>query len=377
MTAPGTPGEKVGAPLAHWRWPWRADHAAAIRFRSVLSSPAPVLPDDLTVSVLVAAWNEAATVEEHMSSVLSCDYPRLEYILCAGGPDGTYERARRHHRPGALVIEQTLGEGKQRALHRAYAHATGDVIYLCDADCLIDSRAMRHLLAPLLLEGEAAATGASMPFRAQLESSAYVRLQHAVQLFGDAHTPKYASALLGRNAAVRREALDRCGAFSADVKTGTDYHLGKSLLREGHRIRYVHPSRVTTRYAEEWRSFTRQQRRWLRNVVLHGARKAAWDEVASSLLTSAVGASMLTAPPGAAMLAGTRHPRLAGLVAATWSFAYGASVAAKLRYLDFARLADGVPPVSVAAVARYCLLDFAAWASPLMDYPSAAGRSRW
>jgi glycosyltransferase involved in cell wall biosynthesis len=349
----------------------------AERFRAAICAAPPALRRAPKVSVLVAAWNEADDIECHAESVLALRDSglglELEYVLVAGGSDGTYQRARRFEREGVSLLEQHAGEGKQRALRRAYARASGEIVYLTDADCLMSEAAVRRLLAPLVNDGAPAATGVSAPPRAQLDSIPLVAYQYAIQLYGDAHTPSWTAGLLGRNAAVTRAALERAGGFSADVPSGTDYHLAKALLASGSLIRHVPTSRVTTPYAATWPRYARQQRRWLRNVTLHGFRSGASDEALTSLRTTAVGAAMLAAPMGALVRPGSSG----ALIAAAWITALGLALRAKRRYLTFAHIADDVPSIPTSTLVRFTLLDFAVWATPLLDYARGARSVAW
>ncbi|HEX2513983.1 MAG TPA: glycosyltransferase family 2 protein [Chloroflexota bacterium] len=385
----GRRGEQTGWPgwgdavlgaglLAVWAYNarrWRADRALAASQRAALHAPAPPLPAAPLVSVLVAAWNEGPGIARHIESVLGLAYPHREYILCAGGTDGTLETARRYVRDGVLVLVQAPGEGKQRALRRAFERSSGSIVYLTDADCVIDDVSLERVLAPLIQDGEAAATGGSIPPPAQRQSSPFAAYQWAVQQYGLARAPAYGEGLLGRNAAVRRDALEACGAFSAPAPTGTDYHLAKALRRQGYRIRTVPHSLVVTPYASGWAGYARQQRRWLRNVVVLGAQSGARPEVRASLQTSLLGLTMLLG--GATLFSGPG----ATLPFALWCLGLAQSMGAKLRYLNFGRLLDGQGPApllrSLLLTLSYSLGEFAVWALPLLDLPFAARRRRW
>jgi hypothetical protein len=364
--------------LAVWAYNarrWRADRALAACQRAALHQPPPKLPEAPRVSVLVAAWNEGPGIARHIESVLGLAYPQREYILCAGGPDGTLEVARRYVRDGVQVLEQAPGEGKQRALRRAFERSSGTIVYLTDADCVIDDVSLERVLAPLIQDGEAAATGGSIPPPAQRRASPFAAYQWAVQQYGLARSPAYVDGLLGRNAAVRRDALEACGAFRTPAPTGTDYHLAKALRRHGYRIRSVPQSLVVTPYASGWEGYARQQRRWLRNVVLLGARAGAWPEVRASLQTSILGLAMLLG--GATLFRG----RGATLPFALWCLALAQSTGAKLRYLNFGRLLDGQGPVPLLRALllslSYSFGEFVVWTLPLLDLPFATRRRRW
>ena len=197
-----------------------------------------------------------------------------------------------------------------------------------------------------------------------------------MQQYGLARSPAYVDGLLGRNAAVRRDALEACGAFRTPAPTGTDYHLAKALRRHGYRIRSVPQSLVVTPYASGWEGYARQQRRWLRNVVVLGARAGAWPEVRASLRTSILGLAMLL---GGATLFGAH--RAATVPFALWCLALAQSTGAKLRYLNFGRLLDGQGPVPLLRALllglSYSFGEFVVWTLPLLDLPFAARRRRW
>jgi hypothetical protein len=381
-----------GGALAAQAALWRRDRTRAERFLAEGQGATTVVPSGAPgsrapkVTVLVAAWNEAGTLQRHLASVQALRYPHVEHVLCAGGQDGTYAIVSAHAagavRHPVRVAEQLPGEGKQRALRRAYTLATGDVVFLTDADCVLDDESFERTLGPILAGEEHVTSGGSRPAVEQA-GGAFVFYQWAVQQFAAAHAGRYLEALFGRNAAVRRAALDAAGAFDADVPTGTDYQLGRALRRAGFAIRHVPHSLVQTRYPETLGAYARQQRRWLRNVAVLGARSGAWDEAARTLRTSAVGAGMLAGPLLALLTGGWLFP--------LWAAAFTYSAAAKVRYALFCRAL--VAPVSgstsalgqqrapIDATARLApvvtLLEYGIWVLPLLDYLSPRRRRVW
>jgi cellulose synthase/poly-beta-1,6-N-acetylglucosamine synthase-like glycosyltransferase len=349
---------------------WRVDRALALRLHTDLAAPAPVPRRTPRVSILVAAWNEASFIERHIRSVLGLSYPNKEYILCAGGPDGTLEIARRFAGDGVVVLEQRPGEGKQRALQRAFERSTGDIVYLADADCLLADVSFHRLLEPLVDGTNAAASSSVLRPLPEQENSSFVSYQWSAQLYTCAHLPDYITGLLGMNCALRRETLEEAGAFSEHVATGTDYHLAKRLEEHGARVAHVRSGLAVTRYQESWARYARQQTRWLRNVSLHGVKFGALSEVASVLRTSFVGAAMLLLPVASLWLGPAAR--------AAWLVALAHACLSKLRYHAFARIAapDSVARPTPVLVA-YALGDFAIWAAPLLQLVVPAWRARW
>ena len=121
--------------------------------------PLDAWPELPLVSVLVAAWNEAAHINRHIESFLALRYPNKELVLCAGGNDGTLDLAYACAGPQVELLPQAPGEGKQRALARSFHQARGEVIFLTDADCELADEPFERTLWPVIGYGEQVATG--------------------------------------------------------------------------------------------------------------------------------------------------------------------------------------------------------------------------
>ena len=277
---------------------WRLDRQAAQRLNEASEATTPLRPPTEAlprVSLLIPAWNEAEHLEACLRSVLALRYPNKEAVVCAGGEDGTLYIARRFIGPGVTVMEQLSGEGKQPALQRCFEHSSGEIIFLTDADCRLEDDCFERTLAPIVNGLEVATTGSRRPFEDQ-QNQALVAFQWADHLYQEGHLPDYIHALFGINAAIRRDVLEKAGAFTAQAAIGTDLHLAHRLMAFGYRIRYVRDSRVYTDYLSDPSAYIRQQSRWFRNRFLYGLRDRAWGDVLSHLRAGLAAVFMLGAP---------------------------------------------------------------------------------
>jgi cellulose synthase/poly-beta-1,6-N-acetylglucosamine synthase-like glycosyltransferase len=361
----------LAALLYHnWRL-WQQDKANLNRRNITAALPAlETWPTQPKVSVLVAAWNETTNIDRHIQSFMQLRYPNKELILCAGGNDGTYQRVLRWSGNQVKVLEQAPREGKQHALRRCLRHSDGAIIFLTDADCVLSDEAFERTLYPVICETELACSGTYQPYPEQV-SNPFVTSQAASQIYSAMHNSRYAAGLSGANCAIERSLLERSGGLDAPAATGTDYVLAKMLTSTGAQIRQEPRSLVATEYPESASSYIRQQRRWLRNVVLHGWRFGANAEVRACLHTSATGLAMLILPLSALFVGA---PSLV-----VWLLLYTHALLSRIRYLRFANVAIGTPfgIKQMAIQAPMLLLDFAAWSRPLLDFLSAAGRNTW
>lgn len=358
----------AGVAWRNWQL-WQHDRALATRLRKE-RKPVPGLSRMPKVSALVAAWNEGARIDDHVQSFLALHYPNIELILCAGGTDDTLQRARTYASEQVIVLEQRAGEGKQKALARCMEHASGEIIYLTDADCLFDEEALVRVLSPLIDEGEHAATGGSRP-RADQMTRVLPLYRWIADVASSARQGPYIEGLLGRNAAVTRAAVDRIGGLDFIARTGTDYQLARRLVQANISIRYVGESLVPSAYPETLRVYRQKQSRWLRNLLLHGRRAGAWHDVRVTLRTVATGMAMLMG-----MLVAPRAGRAA---CALWALLVTYATVAKLRYAWFASRMYAQPLSArlAGAIPALTMIDFVVWALPVIDLLHPARREQW
>lgn len=105
-----------------------------------------------TVSVIVAAYNEADCIVAKLASTLARQrYPRdkLEVIVVSdGSSDGTDARVQRYPDDRVRLVRQEPRAGKSPALNRGVADARGELLVFTDANALFASDAIARLAAP-------------------------------------------------------------------------------------------------------------------------------------------------------------------------------------------------------------------------------------
>jgi cellulose synthase/poly-beta-1,6-N-acetylglucosamine synthase-like glycosyltransferase len=105
-------------------------------------------PNHPPVSVIIAAHNEAAVMDQKLRNTLDLDYAGdLEILLaCDGCTDGTVELARRLDRSCIRILELPRC-GKGKALNAAVAQAGGEVLVFTDANTILAPDSVTRLLA--------------------------------------------------------------------------------------------------------------------------------------------------------------------------------------------------------------------------------------
>lgn len=91
----------------------------------------------LKISIVTPSLNQAPFLEQTIQSVLSQDYPHLEYIVIDGGSsDGSVEIIRRHAEQIAFWCSEN-DEGQSDAIAKGFERATGDIIGWLNSDDIL------------------------------------------------------------------------------------------------------------------------------------------------------------------------------------------------------------------------------------------------
>jgi glycosyltransferase involved in cell wall biosynthesis len=108
---------------------------------------APVTP---SVSVVVAARNEAAVIATKVDNLLGLDYPadRLDVVVASDGSEDATVAAALERGDERVRVLDLPRVGKANALNAAVAWAGGQVLVFTDANSLLSRRALRALVAP-------------------------------------------------------------------------------------------------------------------------------------------------------------------------------------------------------------------------------------
>ena len=191
---------------------------------------------DLTFSIITCTWNSEPFLAQSIESVLSQDYPHIEYIFVDGGStDGTLDRIRALKRPYRL-LENVRG-GISRAMNVGIEAATGDVIAHLHSD--------DYYLHPTVLSTVAhhlETTGRNWLFGRILRHVGNELLREKFV------SPRYSySRLLRTNfiphpaTFVKRDFIQRAGGFDTKLKYAMDYDLWLKLGELGEPVQLDEP----------------------------------------------------------------------------------------------------------------------------------------
>jgi poly-beta-1,6-N-acetyl-D-glucosamine synthase len=316
----------VGYPTAMW---------LAARLR-----PRPVRRRDATptVSLVIAAYNEAACIARKLENCLALDYPsdQLEIVVASdGSTDGTADIARRAA-PAATVMAFAERRGKPCVLNDVVPRCRGEIVVLSDARQMYDVGALRALVRNFgdptigavsgelhLVNDHGRAVGEGVGL--------YWRYEKAIRRWESAVDSTVGAT--GAIYAIRR-------ALFAPIPTDTlldDVLIPLRISAQGYRVVFEREARAFDRVAATPRQeFTRKVRTIAGNLQLLAREGWAWDprrnrlwfQLMSHKLLRVAVPFVLLAVLGATSVLATR-PFYALALTAQLLF-YGAAVAGRL-----------------------------------------------
>ena len=117
------------------------------RFRKVDHS---IDPDyQPSVTILIAAYNEEACLEEKLKNSLTLAYPKnlLDIVVVSdGSTDNTDQIARQFESQNIKLVVNPTNSGKATALNNGMQSISSDIVVLSDANVMYQEDAIRNLV---------------------------------------------------------------------------------------------------------------------------------------------------------------------------------------------------------------------------------------
>jgi len=242
---------------------------------SVILDRPPTLELDLdypSISLLIAAYNEAANIAETFRAIGKQDYPgKIEIIVVDdGSSDNTIGVLRSFNLPNLKIVQANHG-GKARALNQGLKHINHDIVVCIDADTFLHPQALRRIVARFLTDPPDTAAVAGCVLVKNSRSTFITRLQEWDYFTGITSAKRQQSLYQGT--------LVAQGAFSAFhskvVKAhkgwpsviGEDIVMTWSLIKNGWRIGFEPTAIGFTAAPTTANGFFRQRKRWARGMI--------------------------------------------------------------------------------------------------------------
>ncbi|WP_265535914.1 glycosyltransferase [Sphingomicrobium astaxanthinifaciens] len=232
------------------------------------------------LSILVAAYQEEATIGGTLASIAKETYPGDVEVLVLndGSTDGTAAAAEAAcallsfpNNIKVRVLDYAQNRGKAAVLNAGLEAAVHDLIVTIDADTRLRSDSLTRLVERLLSDPENTRAVAGAILVGNSRASLMAGLQEWDYFHGIAAVKRMQSLYHGTLVAqgafsiYHRDALLEVGGWPETV--GEDIVLTWALLEKGWRTGYAEDAIAFTNAPTTYRQFAHQRRRWARGLI--------------------------------------------------------------------------------------------------------------
>jgi biofilm PGA synthesis N-glycosyltransferase PgaC len=222
------------------------------------------------VTVVVAAFNEAAVIAQCLTALCRSRYRRLVEIIVIddGSTDDTAKIvAAMAARDQRIRLIRQPNRGKPAALNRAFVEAWSDIVVTLDADTLFTPYTIERLVRGFARDPDGrlgAVAGNVKVGNLRNTVTRWQALDYIMQIGVDRSAQDALHAIVvvpGACAAWRRAAVQRAGGYSSATHA-EDCDLALQLQDLGYRVTQSDRAEAYTEAPESFRQLSRQRFRW-------------------------------------------------------------------------------------------------------------------
>ncbi len=225
------------------------------------------------VSILIAAYNEEASIADTLRSIARQNYPgKFEvFVIDDGSRDRTAAIVEACDHEWLHLLRQPVNSGKSAALNRGLAEARHDIVVTLDGDSYLYRDALRNLVGRYLSDPANTRAVAGTMLVRNSRKNWVTRAQEWDYFHGIAAIKRvqslYQGTLVAQGAfsVYDRAALKEVGGWAHCV--GEDIVLTWALLSRGYRVGHAEDACCFTSAPDTLRQFIRQRQRWARGMV--------------------------------------------------------------------------------------------------------------
>ena len=232
------------------------------------------------VTILVAAYNEEASILSTLSSIAEQDYPGPIDVIAIndGSKDGTIDLLQSVSYPWLRVLDLKKNGGKARALNEGLKLARHQLTITIDADSYLYKNALRNLVSRYLGSSPETAAVAGTVLVRNTRQNLVTKVQEWDYFHGMAAVKRIQSMYMGTLVAqgafslYRTSVLREVGGWPESV--GEDIVVTWGILERGYQVGYCEDACSFTNAPDKLGQFIRQRQRWSRGLI--EAMKSHW-----------------------------------------------------------------------------------------------------
>ncbi len=201
----------------------------------------------MKVSIITITYNSAQTVEDTIKTVVSQDYPNIEYLIIDGkSKDRTLEIVDKYKNKISKIVSEK-DKGLYDALNKGIKQATGDIVGMLHSDDLYaHEKVISKVVQKFETDPELEGVYADLVFVNRKDVNKSMRVwesgEYVEGAFLKGWMPPHPTFF------VKREVYEKFGGFNTNLKLSADYELMLRLIhKHGIKIGYLKDTIVKMR----------------------------------------------------------------------------------------------------------------------------------
>lgn len=195
----------------------------------------------MKISIITITYNSEKTVEDTIKSVVSQDFPNVEYLIIDGlSKDKTLQVVNKY----SAYIDKVVSEkdkGLYDALNKGIKHATGEVIGMLHSDDVYaNNQVLSKVAQQFAIDPALEAVYADLVFVDRDNTDKVLRTwksgAYKEDAFKQGWMPPHPTFF------VKKSVYERLGGFNLDLKLSADYEL---------MLRFIHKEKIKIAYLPE------------------------------------------------------------------------------------------------------------------------------
>jgi len=189
----------------------------------------------MKISIITVCYNSQETIEKTIQSVISQDYPNIEYIIIDGNSsDKTMEIVNKYRNDIATVLSEK-DEGLYFALNKGIAIATGDVIGILHSDDFYPSKDILSKISIVFKRDNCQGVYGDLEYVSKENNviRKWIAGAYSKGLFLKGWMPPHPALF------IKKEAYITHGDFNTNLRFSADYEL---------MLRMIHKNNLTISY---------------------------------------------------------------------------------------------------------------------------------
>ncbi|MBL8092309.1 MAG: glycosyltransferase family 2 protein, partial [Anaerolineales bacterium] len=202
----------------------------------------------VSVTLLIAAYNEKTVIEEKIKNSLTIEYPKDKLqilVVTDGSDDGTNLIVQPYEGGNVKLLHQPERKGKMAAINRAIPHATGEIIIFSDANNFYKQDTIQKLIQPFSDPQVGAVSGSKVIEKGDGELGNSEGLYWKYESFIKKQESRVSSctSVAGEILAIRKSLY----SIPPNHVINDDFFSAMKILRQGYKLVYVEDAKSIER----------------------------------------------------------------------------------------------------------------------------------